>query len=114
MSVTGSAPERGVVTPMFGWGAMATVQGDSLAYLTLRPGEPTAEGRKTYETGVIGHGPGGAALADLVAEQIRVWSTGFRTRSLRIALPDTPAAADPSAGRFVLERPNHPITVTWE
>ncbi|MFJ9458538.1 methyltransferase, FxLD system [Kitasatospora sp. NPDC101447] len=114
MSVTGSARERGVVTPMFGWGAMATVQRGSLAYLTLRPGEPTTDGRKTYETGVIGHGPDGVVLADLVAEQIRVWNTGFRDCTLRIALPDTPGAADPAAGRFVLERPNHPITVTWE
>ncbi|MFJ9610419.1 methyltransferase, FxLD system [Kitasatospora sp. NPDC101176] len=114
MSVTGSARESGVVTPMFGWGAMATVRDGSLAYLTLRSGEPTAEGRKTYETGVIGHGPDGAALADLVAEQIRAWNTGFRDRTLRIALPDTPGTADPAAGRFVLERPNHPITVTWE
>ncbi|MFJ7913142.1 methyltransferase, FxLD system [Kitasatospora sp. NPDC096204] len=114
MSVTGSARERGIVTPMFGWGAMATVEDGSLAYLTLRPGEPTAEGRKTYETGVIGHGPDGAALSDLVAEQIRVWNTGFRDRTLRIALPDAPGAADPAADRFVLERPNHPITVIWE
>ncbi|MFD7639188.1 methyltransferase, FxLD system [Kitasatospora sp. NPDC059795] len=114
MSVTGSARERGIVTPMFGWGSMATVQDGSLAYLTLRPGEPTAEGRKTYETGVIGHGPDGAALADLVAEQIRVWNIGFRDRTLCIALPDAPGDADPAAGRFVVERPNHPITVTWE
>ncbi|MFD9060503.1 methyltransferase, FxLD system [Kitasatospora purpeofusca] len=113
MSVTGSARERGV-TPMLGWGAMATVQGGSLAYLTLRPGEPDAQNRKTYETGVIGHGPDGAALADLVAEEIRIWNAGYRDRSLRIALPDTPAIADRTAGRFVLDRPNHPITVTWE
>ncbi|MFI6847329.1 hypothetical protein ACIBJD_22230 [Kitasatospora sp. NPDC050467] len=109
-----SARERGIVTPMFGWGAMATVQGGSLAHLTLRPGKPTADGRKTYETGVIGHGPDGAALADLVSEQICTWNTDFRTRNLRIALPDTPGAADPAAGRFVLERPSHPITITWE
>ncbi|MFE4976089.1 methyltransferase, FxLD system [Kitasatospora sp. NPDC056651] len=113
MSVTGNARERGV-NPMFGWGAMATVDADSLAYLTLRPGEPDPDGRKTYETGVIGHGPTGAALADLVAEQIRTWNTGFRSRPLRFELPDTPATADPAAGRFVLSRPHHPITVTWE
>ncbi|MEU9074399.1 methyltransferase, FxLD system [Kitasatospora sp. NPDC048538] len=113
MSVTGNARERGV-NPMFGWGAMATVDAGSLAYLTLRPGEPTADGRKTYETGVIGHGPAGSALADLVAEQIRVWNAGFRSRTLRIELPDTPATTDPAAGRFVLDRPHHPITVIWE
>ncbi|MFF2546624.1 methyltransferase, FxLD system [Kitasatospora sp. NPDC058063] len=113
MSVTGNARERGI-TPMFGWGAMATVHGDSLAYLTLRPGEPDADGRKTYETGVIGHGPAGATLADLVAEEIRTWNTGFRSRKPRFELPDTPATADPNAGRFVLDRPHHPITVIWE
>ncbi|MFC8716567.1 methyltransferase, FxLD system [Kitasatospora sp. NPDC057198] len=114
MAVSAAARENGTAAPMFGWGAMATVQGSSLAYLTLRPGEPTAEGRKTYETGVIGHGPDDAALADLVSEQIRTWDTGFRDRTPRIALPDTPPAADPAAGRFVLERPHHPITITWE
>ncbi|MFD4655806.1 methyltransferase, FxLD system [Kitasatospora sp. NPDC058444] len=113
MSVTGTARERGIA-PMFGWGAMATVHADSLAYLTLRPGEPDADGRKTYETGVIGHGLAGATLADLVAEEIRAWSTGFRDRPLRFELPDTPATADPNAGRFVLDRPRHPITVIWE
>ncbi|MEU1286101.1 methyltransferase, FxLD system [Kitasatospora sp. NPDC005856] len=113
MSVTGNARERGV-NPMFGWGAMATVDAGSLAYLTLRSGEPDADGRKTYETGVIGHGSAGAALADLVSEQIRTWNTGFRNRTLRFKLPDAPAAADPAAGCFVLDRPHHPITVTWE
>ncbi|MFE4519298.1 methyltransferase, FxLD system [Kitasatospora sp. NPDC056783] len=113
MSVTGNAHERGV-NPMFGWGAMATVDDGSLAYLALRPGEPGPDGRKTYETGVIGHGPTGAALASLVADQIRTWNTGFRSRPLRFELPDTPATADPAAGRFVLDRPHHPITVIWE
>ncbi|MER5353665.1 methyltransferase, FxLD system [Kitasatospora sp. NPDC002551] len=113
MSVTGNARERGV-NPMFGWGAMATVDAGSLAYLTLRPGTPAADGRKTYETGVIGHGPAGATLADLVTGQIRTWNAGFRDRTPRIELPDSPAPADPTAGRFVLARPHHPITVTWE
>lgn len=114
MSVSAAARERGLVTPMFGWGAMATVQDGSLAYLTLRPGDPTADGRKTYETGVIGHGPKGAVLADLVSEEIRVWNSGFRERTPRIALPDSRGTADLASGHFVLERPNHPITITWE
>ncbi|MEV7189166.1 methyltransferase, FxLD system [Kitasatospora sp. NPDC093102] len=113
MSVTGTARERGIA-PMFGWGAMATVHTHSLAYLTLRPGEPDANGRKTYETGVIGHGPAGQQLADLVAEEVRTWNTGFRSRRPRFELPDTPATADPNAGRFVLNRLHHPITVIWE
>ncbi|MFF3074207.1 hypothetical protein ACFVSN_40375 [Kitasatospora sp. NPDC057904] len=114
MSVAKTAQDRGV-TPMLPWGAMATIQDDSLAYLTLRVGEPGSDGRKVYETGVVGHGPAGAALADLVSEQLRTWNTAFRDRPLRFELPDTPGApADPSAGRFVLDRPHHPITVIWE
>ncbi|MBD0674308.1 methyltransferase, FxLD system [Streptomyces sp. CBMA156] len=113
MSVTGTARERGI-TPMFGWGAMATIHAGSLAYLTLRPGQPDTDGRKTFETGVIGHGPAGELLADIVAKQIRTWNTGYRARTLRIELPDTLATADPKSGRIVLDRPHHPITVTWE
>ncbi|MFD8703649.1 methyltransferase, FxLD system [Kitasatospora sp. NPDC059648] len=113
MSVAKTAHDRGV-TPMLPWGAMATVQGDSLAYLTLREGEPDSDGRKAYETGIVGHGPDGATLADLVAEQLRTWNTGFRGRALRFELPDATAADDPAAGRFVLDRPTHPITVIWE
>jgi protein-L-isoaspartate(D-aspartate) O-methyltransferase len=113
MSVGDGAQERGV-SRMFGWGSMAAVDGASLAYLTIRPAEPGEDGRKAYETGVIGHGPNGAGLADLVSQEIRTWDTGFRDRSVRFELPDTPAAADPAAGRFVLERPHHPITVSWE
>ncbi|MFJ6619619.1 methyltransferase, FxLD system [Kitasatospora sp. NPDC091335] len=113
MSVAKTAQDRGV-TPMLPWGAMATVQDGSLAYLTLRAAEPGSDGLKVYETGVVGHGPDGAALADLVSEQLRTWNTGFRDRTLRFELPDTAATPDPAAGRFVLDRPNHPITVIWE
>jgi protein-L-isoaspartate(D-aspartate) O-methyltransferase len=113
MSVGDGALERGV-SRMFGWGSMATVDDGSLAYLTIRPAEPGEDGRKVYETGVIGHGPAGQALADLVSEEIRTWNSGFRDRPVRFELPNTPATADPAAGRFVLPRPNHPITVIWE
>jgi protein-L-isoaspartate(D-aspartate) O-methyltransferase len=29
-------------------------------------------------------------------------------------MPDTAESSDPAAGRFVLDRPHHPITVIWE
>ncbi|WP_329586369.1 methyltransferase, FxLD system [Kitasatospora sp. NBC_01250] len=115
MSVTDMAHQRGVAR-MFGWGSMATVHDGSLAYLTLRPGEPSEDGRKTYETGVIGHGPDGEALADLVVQEIRTWDRGFRDRAPRFELPDNPAgvASDLAVGRFILDRPHRPITVIWE
>ncbi|MEV8095237.1 methyltransferase, FxLD system [Kitasatospora sp. NPDC085879] len=113
MSVADTAQGRGVAR-MFGWGSMATVSGSSLAYLTIRPAEPGEDGRKAYETGVVGHGPDGAALADLVSQEIRTWGTTYRDRTVRFELPDAPVTADPAAGIFVLPRPNHPITVIWE
>ncbi|MDH6579386.1 methyltransferase, FxLD system [Kitasatospora sp. MAP5-34] len=113
MSVADSAQERGV-SRMFGWGSMATVDGSSLAYLTIRPAEPSEDGRKTFETGVIGHGPASRDLAELVSRQIRIWDEEFRNRTVRFELPDVSATADPGAGRIVLSRPHHPIIVIWE
>ncbi|WP_262016027.1 methyltransferase, FxLD system [Micromonospora sp. Mcm103] len=114
MNVQPAAIERGAVTPMFPWGAMATTRGADLAYLTIRP-TPTRPGdSRLYEVGVIGHGPDGAGLAALVSEEIRVWNATYRSRRVRFEIPDAPVEADPSAGRFVLPRPQHPITVTWQ
>ncbi|SBT40507.1 methyltransferase, FxLD system [Micromonospora narathiwatensis] len=107
------AIERGTVAPMFPWGAMATTRGADLAYLTIRPAPPAADGGKLYEVGVIGHGPGGKDLAQHVSEEIRIWNADYRSRTVRFEIPDAPVAADPSIGRFILSRPHHPITVTW-
>ncbi|MET8090793.1 methyltransferase, FxLD system [Micromonospora sp. NPDC005220] len=114
MNVQPQATERGVVAPMFRWGAMATTRGQDLAYLTLRPAPPTPDGGKVYEVGVIGHGPGGKDLAQQVSEEISLWDADYRSRDVRFEVPDVPGNADPSVGRFVLPRPHHPITVAWQ
>ncbi|SCF28898.1 protein-L-isoaspartate(D-aspartate) O-methyltransferase [Micromonospora purpureochromogenes] len=114
MNVRPASIERGTVTPMFPWGAMATTRGADLAYLTIRPAPPAADGRKMYEVGVIGHGPGGKDLAQHVSEEIRTWDADYRSRTVRFDISDAPVEADPSAGRFVLPSSHHPITVTWE
>lgn len=114
MNVQPSAADRGLVTPMFPWGSMATTSGASLAYLTTRPARPGPDGQKRYEVGVIGHGPGGAALARQAAEYVRAWDQGYRHRSARFEIPGKPATTDPDAGRFALNRPRHPLTVIWE
>ncbi|MGH2599503.1 MAG: methyltransferase, FxLD system [Dehalococcoidia bacterium] len=113
MNVQPSAADRGQVDPMFPWGSMATARDRDLAYLTVRPAPPAPDGGKLYEVGVIGHGPTGAALAQEVAEQVRTWDAEHRARRVRFEISDTPAA-DPTAGRFVLARPHHPITVIWK
>ncbi|MEV6987396.1 methyltransferase, FxLD system [Sphaerisporangium sp. NPDC051017] len=109
MSVAVEAKQRHALTPMFGWGAMATTRGANLAYLTMRR---TPEGN--FEVGVAGHGPESQALVQDVAEQIHVWDALYRDKTATFALPDRdPGATDLAAGRFVLPRPGRPIVVTW-
>jgi len=115
MNVEPAAKDSGLVSPMFPTVAMATTTADgSLAYLTIRRAAPAPDGGKLFEVGVLGHGPTGGHLAEHVGQHISTWDTGFRTRRVRIAIPDTPPAADPDQGRFVLSRPHHSLTVTWE
>lgn len=113
MSVQWRVGSRRRVAPLFSWGSMATVRGADLAYLTARPASRAADGSRLREVGVIGHGPGGRELAETVAGQIRRWDQGFRSRAVRFGVPDRPVAADPAAGRFVLDRPDRPVTVSW-
>jgi protein-L-isoaspartate(D-aspartate) O-methyltransferase len=105
---------RGQVSPMFGWGSMATTDGASLAYLTTRPAPPAADDDgKRYEVGIIAHGPDGPRLAAQVGTQIQAWDNHFRDRHVQFSLPADPGTSDPANGRFVLDRPARPITVTW-
>ncbi|MGW4034520.1 methyltransferase, FxLD system [Streptomyces sp. NPDC004838] len=115
MEVEPAAKDSGLVTPMFPKVAMSTTAADgSLAYLTIRPAEPAPDGGKRYEVGVIGHGPHGADLANEVGSHITTWDTGFRTRTVRFEITGTTEPMAPDAGRYVLPRPHHPVTVIWE
>jgi protein-L-isoaspartate(D-aspartate) O-methyltransferase len=113
MNIQSAAVSRGLVTPMFGWGSMATTDGASLAYLATRPAPAASDGGKRYEVGVISHGPAAPDLAGQVATQIRTWDAGFRDRDVEFDLTDVPGGSDPGRGRFVLPRPGMAITVTW-
>ncbi|MEU5872565.1 methyltransferase, FxLD system [Glycomyces sp. NPDC047369] len=114
MNVQPTAVQRGAVTPMFQWGAMATTRGADLAYLTTRPTPARPDGSKLYEVGVIGHGPNGRDLAYHVSEEIRAWNATYRSGSVRFDISNAPVRADTSVGRFVLARRHHPITVAWQ
>lgn len=107
--------QRPGFTPHFGWGSMAALDDDTLAYLTVREGQDT-DGR-FWEIGVIGHGPRGATLADDVAAAISEWARdygndapapGFRmaTGSARQLL----TATDP---RFVIDKPHSRLVADW-
>ncbi|EHR53483.1 protein-L-isoaspartate(D-aspartate) O-methyltransferase [Saccharomonospora amisosensis] len=115
MEVAPAAKDSGLVRPMFPSVAMATTAADgSLAYLTIRPAEPGPDGGRRYEAGVIGHGIGGQELAKQVATEIATWDRGFRSATVRFAIPDAPPQPDATASRVVLDRPTKPMTVTWE
>ena len=130
VAVQPSAADQGVMAPMFRWGAMATVAGDSLAYLTFGPvaadgdddtaADSAAGGGEPREVGVIGHGPRALELAGFVADQVRAWHLGYRTRTAEFTIRPI-AAAEAGArqaegndpGEFTIRTPNNLITVSW-
>lgn len=115
MEVEPAAKNSGLVTPMFPRVAMATTTADgSLAYLTIRPAEPGPDGGRRFEVGVVGHGTSGQKLAERVGTEITSWDQGVRSRSVHFVIPNAPVAPAAGAGRFVLERPDNPMTVIWE
>ncbi|WP_374727578.1 methyltransferase, FxLD system [Haloactinomyces albus] len=107
MPVHPNAIDSGLVSPMLGWGSMATVDGSSLAYLTMR----VDQGR--HEIGAIGHGPAGTSLAETMAHEIATWSQ-YRSRSLGFAFHSRGTAPEPGPGQHVITRPSGSFTVTWQ
>ncbi|WP_433892701.1 methyltransferase, FxLD system [Streptomyces sp. CA-111067] len=102
-------------TPHFGWGAMAALDGDSLAYLTVREGDD--EQGKFWELGVIGHGSRTAELAERVAAEIRIWEAGWGNQAakptFRMAVSDARdqlTAADP---RLLIDKSHSRLVVDW-
>ncbi|TDB96900.1 methyltransferase, FxLD system [Actinomadura sp. 7K534] len=117
MPVERAAVDQGLVRPQFGWGAMAVADKGDLAYLTLRPHDPASGNRRMYEVGVVGHGPTGNALAGRVADAIGTWDQSYRSRPVEFEIePGTvgQGTAAPVPGRFVFERPNTRLTITWQ
>ncbi|MBO2461758.1 methyltransferase, FxLD system [Actinomadura violacea] len=102
-------------TPHFGWGSMAALDADSLAYLTVREGDDTAG--RYWEIGAIGHGPSAAALTDQVATEITEWN---RTYGNNAPEPGFRMATDPHRDllkttdpRFLIDKPLSRLAVDW-
>lgn len=115
MSTQRSAVGSGLVSPQFGWGAMATFDQGDLAYLTLRPAEPAQRGEalgRWYEVGVIGHGPGRDELVSGVARHIRAWDRDYRSRSVHFEIQPTDAG-EPITGQFAFQTPRNRLVITW-
>ncbi|MFC8867959.1 methyltransferase, FxLD system [Streptomyces sp. NPDC057148] len=107
--------QRPGFTPHFGWGSMAALDGGSLAYLTIREGED--EKGRYWEVGVIGHGEGGAGLAERVVSEIRAWdATGGNDAAepgFRMAVADSRDRLTADDPRFVVDKPYSRLVVDW-
>jgi protein-L-isoaspartate(D-aspartate) O-methyltransferase len=115
MAAQPGAVESGVVDPMFPASALAVVGEGELAYLTWRAADGVRDRREGAQIGVIGHGPRGSALAERVAGSIQTWNDRHRQQHVRFEIPaDRRDSSDPARGRFFLDRPHNPITVTWQ
>ncbi|MFE5326210.1 methyltransferase, FxLD system [Embleya sp. NPDC056575] len=102
-------------TPHFGWGSMAALDGDTLAYLTVREGED--EQGRFWEIGVIGHGPRAAALAEQVAGEIGEWDRGWGNTApepgFRMAVGDARDQLTAAEPRFVVDKTHSRLVVDW-
>lgn len=111
MRVAAETAEARAVAPLARRSTMATAAGDSLAYLAAAP-----SGQAT-ELQVVGHGPGGGALAETATERIRAWARDYQGRSPGLTVIPVSAAPDqapePVPGSFVLRTPRALTTVTW-
>lgn len=107
--------ERPGYTPMFRWGAMAALDGRTLAYLTFR--EVTDADGKSWEFGVIGHGPHAASLTADVADAIAEWShhggSDASKPRFRMAVGDDRSLLTASDRRFIIDKPESRLVVTW-
>ncbi|WP_405749385.1 methyltransferase, FxLD system [Streptomyces sp. NBC_01411] len=102
-------------TPHFGWGSMAALDGDSLAYLTIQEGED--DRGRFWEIGVIGHGSLGATLADHVVSEIRTWDEGWGNTApeptFRMAVRDARSRLHAANPRFVIDKTYSRLVVDW-
>ncbi|WP_406730729.1 methyltransferase, FxLD system [Streptomyces sp. NBC_01794] len=103
------------VTPNFGWGSMAALDDDTLAYLTKQEGED--EQGMFWQLGVIGHGPRATELADQVVTEISEWDQGWGNNApepdFRMAVGDARDQLTASEPRFVIDKTYSRLAVDW-
>jgi protein-L-isoaspartate(D-aspartate) O-methyltransferase len=96
------AIRTGLCTPAIATRSPALVDGDSLAYFTIRRSDDTP-GR--WHLGAIGHGPHGQQLATRIIEQINAWDTD-RTADPHLTAYPTDGAAPARMEGKLIAKPN--------
>jgi protein-L-isoaspartate(D-aspartate) O-methyltransferase len=101
--------------PSFGWGAMAALDGDTLAYLTQREGED--KHGKFWEVGVTGHGSRAAELSGHVVTEIGEWHRGWGNDGpepgFRMAVGDARDRLTAAEPRFVIDKAFSRLVIDW-
>ncbi|WP_449479811.1 methyltransferase, FxLD system [Streptomyces avidinii] len=99
--------DTGLVTPQNKSACMSLLDGASLAYMTLRRDGDRAE------FGAHGYGPDAEAVAQALAEEIRVWDRDHRrSEPVIYAYPVTTPKVELPAGRIITKR-HRRIVISW-
>lgn len=118
MRVKRTAIDADVVAPISRWGAVGTVAGGSLAYLAFGPVSEGEDGSTGREVDVVGHGPRGRDLAETVAQLVRDWDAGYRTRMARFEIWPAESASSPALtareNLFVFATPANTLAISWQ
>jgi len=101
------AVESGLCTPAIAVRSPALVDGDSLAYFTIRRDQ--TPGR--WQLGAIGHGPAGAQLADRINDQITKWDRDRTADPTVLVYPNGTKPAD-STGK-VIKKPHSHLLINY-
>jgi protein-L-isoaspartate(D-aspartate) O-methyltransferase len=104
-----AAVESGLCTPAIPARSPALVEGDSLAYLTLRRLSDDGD-RRRWELGATGHGPAGAHLAQRLNDQVRAWDTD---RTARPTVTAYPVATTHEAAEAMIAKPCIRLAISY-
>ncbi|WP_133740382.1 methyltransferase, FxLD system [Actinorugispora endophytica] len=102
--------DTGPVTPANKWFSLATVDGDGFAYVTTRRTPDDA----SVEFGVHALGPGGPALAEAVAGQVRAWDRERRGGpGPRVSVHPAHTPDDRLPGGRVVDKKHSRVVLSW-
>ena len=105
------AIDSGIVNLPWPHGTPAIIHGPTLAYRAKPRRAAGTDAR--YEFGAVGHGPGAAGAARLLAERIRAWDVAGRPRPRLTVLPaGTPDARLPAG--YVLDKRHTRLVISWQ
>ncbi len=110
LATTKQARDRGLVASWSPLGISTLLDGDSFAYLTIRPISPE---RTLFEFGAYGYGPEARKAAGRLAAKIHTWGGDHRgDRAMFRAYPaGTPDDQLPAG--LVIDKRRHRITISW-